>query len=347
MSDEKSYNSKLRSHQSKNDLSYENHDLYYSDANVLHETEIEQADPFSVLEQTSQISPTMVKSIISPDEEDHRNLERYSPDNPQLLCQPHGQMDATMASLFQLMQQQLQLTQQQLQLTQQQLLQQQEQTRQQQEQLKEQQEQTRQLTKKRAESKNQRPPPLPPICGDKYLQEELTRFEQHMTTYEIPKARWPAELRPILKNDAFLAFIAIPPSDSANYDAIKTALLVRAGVSPTARIQTLLAMEQKNDQTAAQVYGKILDTLRDFATDMTLDKCFLENLALEIVYRQVQPHYGGTGPLFILLSSFPLFLLHCVPLYVCRLCINYQDPRTKLLGVGALHMLLLTFISHL
>ena len=41
------------------------------------------------------------------------------------------------------------------------------------------------------------------------------------------------------------------------------------------------------------------------------------------------------------------FLLHCVPLYVCRLCINYQDLRTKLLGVGALRMLLLNFISTL
>ena len=35
---------------------------------------------------------------------------------------------------------------------------------------------------------------------------------------------------------------------------------------------------------------------------------------------------------FFFSSSFPLFLLHCVPLYVCRLCINYQDLSTKLLG---------------
>ena len=48
------------------------------------------------------------------------------------------------------------------------------------------------------------------------------------------------------------------------------------------------------------------------------------------------------GPLFFS-SSFPFFLLHCVPLYVCRLCINYQDLNTKLLGVAALRMLLLTF----
>ena len=41
-----------------------------------------------------------------------------------------------------------------------------------------------------------------------------------------------------------------------------------------------------------------------------------------------------------------LCLLHCVPLYLCRLCINYQDLNTNLLGVAALRMLLLTFISH-
>ena len=41
-----------------------------------------------------------------------------------------------------------------------------------------------------------------------------------------------------------------------------------------------------------------------------------------------------------------LCLLYCVPLYVCRLCINYQDLSTNLLGVAALRMLLLTFISH-
>ena len=41
-----------------------------------------------------------------------------------------------------------------------------------------------------------------------------------------------------------------------------------------------------------------------------------------------------------------LFLLHCVPLYVCRLCINYQDLSTNVLGVAALRMLLLTFISN-
>ena len=47
------------------------------------------------------------------------------------------------------------------------------------------------------------------------------------------------------------------------------------------------------------------------------------------------------------------FLLHCVPLYVCRLCINYQDLRTNLLQMAALrirfspsfHTLLICFLS--
>ena len=41
---------------------------------------------------------------------------------------------------------------------------------------------------------------------------------------------------------------------------------------------------------------------------------------------------GGLDHFFFFKFSF--FLLYCVPLYVCRLCINYQDLSTKLLGVG-------------
>ena len=40
-----------------------------------------------------------------------------------------------------------------------------------------------------------------------------------------------------------------------------------------------------------------------------------------------------------------LSLLHCVPLYVCMLCINFQDLCARLLGMAALRILLLTFIS--
>ena len=42
-------------------------------------------------------------------------------------------------------------------------------------------------------------------------------------------------------------------------------------------------------------------------------------------------------------SSFPKY--YCVPLYVCRLCINFQDLCARLLGMAALRILLLTFTS--
>ena len=40
-----------------------------------------------------------------------------------------------------------------------------------------------------------------------------------------------------------------------------------------------------------------------------------------------------------------LCMLHCVPLYVCRLCTNFQDLCARLLGMAALRILLLTFTS--
>ena len=49
--------------------------------------------------------------------------------------------------------------------------------------------------------------------------------------------------------------------------------------------------------------------------------------------------------IFFFIMKFSFFLLHCVPLYVCRLCINYQDLSANLLGMAALRMLLLTFTS--
>ena len=45
----------------------------------------------------------------------------------------------------------------------------------------------------------------------------------------------------------------------------------------------------------------------------------------------------------VFLKSLSLF--HCVPLYVCRLCINFQELCARLLGVAALCILLLTFTS--
>ena len=72
-------------------------------------------------------------------------------------------------------------------------------------------------------------------------------------------------------------------------------------------------------------------------------------LCIYIYNRVVTCLLGGSSPwrqLFLEVCLKNCFLLHCVPLYVCRLCINYQDLSTNLLGVAALRILLLTFTSH-
>ena len=127
-------------------------------------------------------------------------------------------LDQNVFALLQTMQQQLQLSQQQLQ-----------------QQLK-QQDQTQKLVSAINEFKNSIPPTL--IRGDRQIEDDLRRFEQHMEAYSIPKAKWPAELRTILKDEALAAFMTVPPADINNYDKIKTAILVWAGISPTNKSAT-------------------------------------------------------------------------------------------------------------
>ena len=167
-------------------------------------------------------------------------------------------LDPNVFPLLQTMQQQLQFSQQQLQ-----------------QQLKQQQDQTQKLVSAINESKNSKPPTLRQIRGDRQIEDDLHRFEQHMEAYSIPKAKWPAELRAILKDEALSAFMTVSPADINNYDKIKTAILVRAGISPTNRVQRLLQMQPRLGQTAAQVYGHITNTLIQFSEGMTIYQIIL------------------------------------------------------------------------
>ena len=141
-------------------------------------------------------------------------------------------------------------------------------------------------------SKAQRPPSLPPIRGDRRLEDDLKRFEQHMTAFRVPQERWSTELRMILQDDALAAFLALPTSQANNYDAIKTALLVRAGISTTSSIQALLQLNPKFGATAAQFYGSVKDALTSFASGMSLSD-FIDHLALEMTYKVATPHISA------------------------------------------------------
>ena len=161
-----------------------------------------------------------------------------------------------------------------------------------QQQVNQQQQQTNMLVSAITNSKAQRPPSLPPIRGDRRLEDDLKRFEQHMTAFRVPQERWSTELRMILQDDALAAFLALPTSQANNYDAIKTALLVRAGISATSSIQALLQLNPKFGATAAQFYGSTKDALTSFASGMSLSD-FIDHLALEMTYKVATPHISA------------------------------------------------------
>ena len=124
--------------------------------------------------------------------------------------------DPNVTNLFQLMQQQLSLQQQlmtqyQIQMAQhdQQMSEQSQLISQQNQQISTQQQQTSELVSALSNVKTVRPPPLLPITGGSRIDNDLQRFEQHMTSYGIAHTRWASELRILLKDDALSTFLAI------------------------------------------------------------------------------------------------------------------------------------------
>ena len=65
------------------------------------------------------------------------------------------------------------------------------------------------------------------------------------------------------------------------------------------------------------------------------------------------PETRGEWTIFFVVVWKKFCLLHCVPLYVCRLCINFQELCARLLGMATLrirfspsfHALLIDFLS--
>ena len=136
----------------------------------------------------------------------------------------------------------------------------------------------------------ERPPALPPIHSLINIELNLRQFEEHMTTYGINKSKWPAELRAILRDEALQAFLATPRGESYDYEEVKKAILTRAGVSTTARVQQTFSFTPSTTRTASQVFADIKDTWTDFSRGMKTIEEFIEALSLECVFKMTAPH---------------------------------------------------------
>ena len=59
----------------------------------------------------------------------------------------------------------------------------------------------------------------------------MTPAPPDLSTYNVLKDEWPAQLQALLEDDALTAFLALTAMEARDYDTIKTALLEGMGIT--------------------------------------------------------------------------------------------------------------------
>ena len=126
-------------------------------------------------------------------------------------------------------------------------------------------------------------PALPPIRTGPAGGVDLQTFEMHMTTYEVPTKRWPAELRTL--NTA----MAMSADAAANYEQLKTLLLAHMGISIADRMASWL--EQRTDSNATMIQADL--SMQEAARVCTCQCKTVEDVSqmvsLELLYKTMNP----------------------------------------------------------
>ena len=89
-------------------------------------------------------------------------------------------------------------------------------------------------------------------------------------------------------DDALDPFLSVPTADSNSYEAVKSAILVRAGIATHSQFQKFLQFNPRFNETAAQYFGTATDILRKLAEGLTMDQ-FIQTLALEFTLHTAYP----------------------------------------------------------
>ena len=95
-------------------------------------------------------------------------------------------------------------------------------------------------------------PKLKSIKGGDRVNAAHTRFEQHMTTFAVPKPEWHAHLRSILEGNALTAFLALSAEEAIDYDTVKLAILQRMGIDKDTHLKHWWEGTIKPTETATQ-----------------------------------------------------------------------------------------------
>ena len=87
----------------------------------------------------------------------------------------------------------------------------------------------------------------------------LVTFERIMQAYEIPRAQWTYHLAPQLAGKAQQAFAALPLGESKAYDGVKTAILLRYGVSEETYRRRFRTASRKSGETNRELAMRLMD----------------------------------------------------------------------------------------
>ena len=66
------------------------------------------------------------------------------------------------------------------------------------------------------------------------------------------KEEWPAELRPLLRDDTHLGFLSLPIDDAADYDLVKPTILQRMGITANSHQKCWWAVSLRPKETGTQ-----------------------------------------------------------------------------------------------
>ena len=105
-------------------------------------------------------------------------------------------------------------------------------------------------------------PALPPIHTGPKGEVDLQRFEMHMTTNEVTRKKWLAELRTLLRDHLLNMAMAMSANAAANYVQLKTLLLIHIGISIADRMASKLEQRMDSNDTLMQAALRMQEVAR-------------------------------------------------------------------------------------
>ena len=100
---------------------------------------------------------------------------------------------------------------------------------------------------------------LVPLNEKDDVEAYLITFERIMAAHNISKDRWPHYLTSQLTGKAQLAFAAISPSDSGNYEKIKAAILIRYGINDEEYRRRFRSERRKDGETNRELAVRLME----------------------------------------------------------------------------------------